>query len=186
MPMSSLRRALTAAPNIALSFALLATAGCVSTSRRAPDPAAPPFDAAAVFAGATRGTGSLHILFRRPQSVVVASIGRLTPDNIIIVDQSVRRGDRPATQRQWQLRADRPGHYVGTLSDAVGPVAGVVVGNRLHLRFAQKGGFRAEQWLDLQPGGQVVRNVMIIRKFGIAVARLDETIRRVDGAAPEQ
>jgi hypothetical protein len=47
-----------------------------------------------------------------------------------------------------------------------------------------KGGLRADQWLTLQPGGAEVRNVMIIRKFGIAVARLDETIRRVEGAAP--
>jgi hypothetical protein len=80
----------------------------------------------------------------------------------------------------------RAGRTAAERTRQAAAVAGVVVGNRLHLRFAQKGGFRAEQWLDLQPGGQVVRNVMIIRKFGIAVARLDETIRRVDGAAPEQ
>ncbi|MFZ4382086.1 MAG: DUF3833 family protein [Sandarakinorhabdus sp.] len=183
--MPSLRRTPTPTMLCALLGTLLAVSGCVSTGQRTLGSApAPPFDAAAVFAGRTRGEGSLHILFRRPQSVVVASSGRVTADNIIIVDQAVRRGDRPATQRQWQLRQDRPGHYVGTLSDAVGPVVGVVDGNLLHLRFAQKGGLRADQWLTLQPGGAEVRNVMIIRKFGIAVARLDETIRRVEGAAP--
>ena len=183
--MPCLHRAPTAAMIYALLGALLALPGCISTGQRSIGQApTPPFDAARVFAGGTRGDASLRILFRRPQAVVVMGNGRVTPDNVIILDQLVQRGDRPATQRQWQLRQDRPGHYIGTLSDAVGPVVGVVDGNLLHLRFAQKGGLRADQWLTLQPGGAEVRNVMIIRKFGIAVARLDETIRRVEGAAP--
>ena len=41
-----------------------------------------------------------------------------------------------------------------------------------------KGGLKAEQWLYLKRGGQVAENVMVIRKFGIPVARLTETITR--------
>ena len=44
--------------------------------------------------------------------------------------------------------------------------------------FAMKGGLKAEQWLYLKRGGQVAKNVMVIRKFGIPVARLTETITR--------
>ena len=32
----------------------------------------------------------------------------------------------------------------------------------------------------LQPGGQVLHNVMIVRKFGLPVARLDEVITRTE------
>jgi hypothetical protein len=38
---------------------------------------------------------------------------------------------------------------------------------------------QAEQFLALQPGGTVAQNVMIVRKMGVAVARLDETITRL-------
>ena len=54
-------------------------------------------------------------------------------------------------------------------------------GNRLHLRFTTTdGGLDAEQWLYLQPGGRVALNRMVLRKFGLPVATLDETIRKVD------
>ncbi len=66
----------------------------------------------------------------------------------------------------------------GGLSDAAGPVTGRIEGNRLHLRFSMNGGLRADQWLALQPGGQMLHNVMIVRKFGLPVARLDEVIMR--------
>ena len=97
----------------------------------------------------------------------------------IVLDQSVERGGRPATRRQWRLRPDGTRGYVGTLTDAVGPVSGAVDGNTLHLSFVMKGGLKAEQWLYLQPGGMVAHNVMLVRKLGMTVARLDETISRV-------
>ena len=36
----------------------------------------------------------------------------------------------------------------------------------------------ADQLLDLAPDGQSTHNRMRFRKFGVVVARLDETIRR--------
>lgn len=58
-------------------------------------------------------------------------------------------------------------------------MTGEVTGNLLHLAFSMKGGLRAQQWLYLQPGGQVSRNRMLITKFGLPVASLDETIRHM-------
>jgi Protein of unknown function (DUF3833) len=72
------------------------------------------------------------------------------------------------------------GRYGGTLSDAEGPLVAQITGNCLHLRYSAKGHLSVEQWLYLQPGGKVALNRMVVRKFGIRVARLDETIRRVD------
>jgi hypothetical protein len=42
------------------------------------------------------------------------------------------------------------------------------------------GGLRADQWLALQPGGKVLHNVMIVRKFGLPLARLEEVITRME------
>ncbi|TPG56251.1 DUF3833 family protein [Sphingomonas glacialis] len=168
-------------PGIAPLCALIAglgLAGCVSTTHLASAPA-PRFDAVAFFAGRSEGKGVLKIALHRPATTLVEGNGRVTDDGSIVLDQTVRRQGKPATRRQWVLHPVGTDRYTGTLSDAVGPVDGRVDGTVLHLRFAMKGGLQAEQFLDLQPGGTVAQNVMIVRKMGVAVARLDETITRL-------
>jgi len=167
---------------MAAALVLLASlSGCVSAGRLPPVRAdAPALDALAFFAGESRGEGTLKIALRRPRSVAVASAGRWGKDGGLTLDQTVALAGQPATQRQWQLRRDGPGAVAGSLSDAAGPVTGRIEGNRLHLRFTMKGGLRADQWLALQPGGQVLHNVMIVRKWGLPLARLDEVITRVE------
>ena len=154
--------------------------GCVSSGHPAREKVnAPSFDAAAFFTGKTEGRGRLKIAFRSSDATLVEGIGRVGADHTIMLDQTVRRGDRAAIHRRWQLREDRQGHYIGTLSDADGPVIGTVSGNQLHLAFAMKGDLKANQWLYLAADGQSARNVMIVAKFGMPVARLDETIVRI-------
>ncbi|WP_374943102.1 DUF3833 family protein [Sphingomonas sp.] len=158
---------------------MLTCAGCVSGGH--PDrelAAGSAFDPTAFFAGRTQGTGVLKVAFRGPELTLVEGHGRVAADGTVILDQEVRRGARPATRRTWHLHLDGAGRYSGTLTDATGPVTGQVEGNRLHLSFAMKGGLHAQQWLDLQPGGTVARNVMVVSKFGMPLARLDETITR--------
>ncbi|WP_416908509.1 MAG: DUF3833 family protein [Polymorphobacter sp.] len=164
----------------ALALALLAgLSACVSTAGRTPGAgAAADFDVARFFEGATQGRGTLKIVFQGREEVRVAGRGRVE-DGVIILDQTVWRGERAAETRQWRLRADGAGRLSGTLSDAAGPVSGAVEGNVLHLRFSMNGGVKADQWLTLQPGGARVENVMVMRKFGLPVARLDEVILRV-------
>ncbi|MEG3164683.1 DUF3833 family protein [Sphingomonas sp. PB2P19] len=153
---------------------------CVPSGQLAQHQAAvPAFDPVTFFAGATEGRGSLKILTKHRQPVMVRGQGVVTPDGGIVLDQDVRRDGAAPTHRIWHLRRVAPDRYAGTLTDATGPVTGEVSGNRLHLRFATRGGLRADQWLYLQPGGQIARNRMVIRKFGIAIASLDETITRV-------
>lgn len=140
---------------------------------------APIFDPVAFFAGATEGNGRLKIMTKRGQPVVVTGRGMVTAEGGIVLDQDVRRGSAPPSHRTWHLHRAGAGRYAGTLSDATGPVTGEVTGNLLHLAFPMKGGLRAQQWLYLQSGGQVARNRMVVTKFGVPVARLDETIRRI-------
>jgi hypothetical protein len=146
-----------------------------------PAPAAAParFDPLAFFAGRTEGTGRLKIVLRRGRGVRVEGRGRVEQGTLVL-DQRVAEEGKPPRTRTWRIRAVAPGRYAGTLSDAAGPVAGETSGDRLHLSFPMTGGLRAEQWLQLEPGGRAARNRLVVRKLGITVARLDERIVRID------
>ncbi len=152
----------------------------------APAPAPPAagateaFDAIRFFDGRTEGQGVLKVVLRSPTTIRVQSRGRIETDGTLSVRQTVSERDKPARTREWRIRELSPGRYAGTLSDASGPVVGEAVGNRLHLRFRMKGGLDAEQWLTLAPGGRSARNLMRVRKFGLTVASLDETIRKLE------
>lgn len=137
----------------------LALTGCVSTDHAAMvDAEAPRFDPLAFFTGRLQGDGRLKVMLRPRRSV---------------------EGKAPYNRR-WRIRETAPGRYAGTLSDAAGPVTGEVRGNLLHLTFALKGGLHADQWLALSRDGGTAHNVLVARKFSLPVARLDETIRRVE------
>ena len=110
--------------------------------------------------------------------VHVHGLGRVDSDGVLILDQTIDEQGKPLRQRQWRIHETSAGRYGGTGTDAAGPITGDVVDNRLHLRFHTKGSLNVEQWLDLAPGGRLARNHMTVRKLGIVVARLDETIRK--------
>jgi len=167
--------------HLSLLPVLIALTGCVGASGRpglASD--APTFDVASAFFGASAGEGRLKIAFRKTRPVHVQSTGHQAEDGTIVVDQIITEPGRKATTRQWRLREVAPGRYAGSLSDAAGPVEGAVRGNCLELRFRMKGDLTAHQWLFAMPDGRTVQNRMSIRKSGILVARLHETITRRD------
>ncbi|WP_281823377.1 DUF3833 family protein [Sphingobium sp. BS19] len=152
---------------------------CVSTSIGAAPPARK-FDPAAFFAGRTVGDARLKVMMSRAKAIHVDSTGRVEADGALAVSQVVAEEGKPVKQRSWRIRMVAPGRYEGTLSDASGPVKGVMTDNVLNLRFAMKGGLQAEQKLTLRPDGLSVHNAMTIRKFGMTVATLEETIRKLD------
>jgi hypothetical protein len=157
----------------------LSCGGCVSSQQLTQEQApAPEFNPAIFFAGRTEGKAILKIVLHRPERVLVEGQGRVDPDGTLVLVQSVKNGVGPAKHRTWRLHPTGAGRWTGTLSDAAGPVSGEIAGNRLHLAFAMNGGLKAQQWLYLQAGGTIVRNVMVVRKMGVPVARLDETITR--------
>lgn len=139
---------------------------------------APRFDALAFFAGHSQGTGTLDKMVGETVHVRVSSTGTRLPDGSLRLVQRVAQGTRPERKRVWILRETAPGRYAGTLTDAAGPVTGEADGNRLHLSYRMKGGLTVDQWLYLEPGGRVAQNHMKVSKLGVAVAKLDETIRK--------
>jgi hypothetical protein len=141
---------------------------------------APAFDPLRFFAGRTRGAAELKVILRARKPVSVRGTGTLQPDGSLVLDQVVTEGDKPPRDRRWHLRRVAPGRYAGTLTDARGPVEGVVTGNRMQLRFVSNDGFRIRQSLTLAPDGRSVANRLVAKRFGITVAVLTERIARLD------
>jgi hypothetical protein len=181
---------------IALAPLALALAACVSTPDSiAPLPRAeaPRFDPFVFFAGASRGEGTLKKALSDPVPVRVESLGRIAieprheaswdaPDiRVLVIDQVVREGNKPPRKRQWRLTEIAPGYYEGTLTDAIGPVRGRSMGNRLVLEYVMKGSFPVQQELTLSEDGQRAYNVLTVKQLGVTVAVLAEDIRKGGG-----
>ncbi len=131
------------------------------------------------FVGRTEGTGTVSVIMSGKHGVKVRSHGRMEGAGTLVLDQVVEEEGKPARRRVWRLV--RSGSRLsGTLSDARGPVTGEVAGNVFHLRYRSNEGPSVEQWITFQPGGRVANNRMVLRKFGMSVATVVETIRRVD------
>ena len=130
------------------------------------------------FVGRTEGTGVADVIMSGKHGVRVRSQGRMEGATLVL-DQIVQEEGKPARRRVWRLV--RTGNRLsGTLSDARGPVTGDVAGNVFHIRYRSVEGPSVEQWITFQPGGRVANNRMVFRKFGMSVATVRETIRRVD------
>ncbi len=140
----------------------------------------PDFDPLRFFAGQTHGEARLKVILRAKKPVSVRGEGMLQPDGSLLLDQIVTEGDKPPRERHWRLRRIAPGRYAGTLTDARGPVEGIVTGNRMRLRFVSNDGFRIRQSMTLAPDGRSVANRLVAKRFGIAVAVLTEQITKLD------
>ena len=132
------------------------------------------------FVGTTEGQGSVNVILSGRHAVRDRTRGRRAPDGALILDQIVEEEGRPARRRTWRLARTGGNRITGSITDAQGAVAGEVTGNVFHLRYKMKEGPSVEQWITIQPGGRSARNRMVFRKFGMKVASVEETIRRVD------
>jgi hypothetical protein len=151
---------------------------------------APAFDPFTFFLGTSEGTGTLAKSMADDVPVRVTSTGRIEtealrestwaapPQRVLVLDQVVNEGDKPARKRQWRLTEVAPGRYEGTLSDAISPVEARATGNRLVITFTIKGGFPVRQELTLAPDGRSAANVLTVTKLGMTLAVLSEEIRK--------
>lgn len=158
-------------------MAALALSGC-ATAVQLPAAANARFDPVAWFTGTSHGDGTLHKLLSSPVRTSVDSVGRPDGSGGLILDQTIREGDKPVRKREWTMRPLGPGHFTGTLTDASGPVDLTVMGARALIHYPMKGGLQVHQQLALQSDGRTILNRLSVRKFGFEVAHLDETIRK--------
>ena len=130
------------------------------------------------FSGATDSVGTLKQSFSSAKPSHVTGFGALRGNGVFVLDQTVMITGQPTTKRQWLLHQISPGHYGGTVSDASSPVTIDVVGNHLLIRYTLKSGLKVESDLTIAPGGASGSNVSKIKKWGMSVATLRETIRK--------
>jgi hypothetical protein len=132
------------------------------------------------FVGRTEGTGTVHVMLSGRHAVRVHSRGRMDPRGALVLDQRVEEEGKPARTTRWRLTRSGRGRIAGTIAGARGPVTGEIVGNVLRLRYRSAEGPQVEQSITFHPGGRTAHNRMIYRRFGLTVARVEETIRRVE------
>lgn len=149
-----------------------------SAEAAAPSTARREFNPIMFFIGRTQGPGTLDTVLAKPVMVKVDSLGSVQGD-LLVLRQSIQKGSEPANIRQWTMRRVAPSRYAGTFTDANGPVLIIVDGSRAKISYSMKGGLSVRQVLDVQPDGRTMLNVLKVRKLGVRVATLRETIRRV-------
>jgi hypothetical protein len=136
-------------------------------------------DLTAFFTGRTHAENRLKIVFSSTVPLVVDSVGRIEGKEFVLID-TVHEGDKPVRMRKWVTHEVTPGHYAGTLSDAVGGVDIIVRGNTATIRYTMNGGLKIEQVMELRPDGRTLTNHVIARRFGLKFARVEGIVRKVD------
>ena len=130
------------------------------------------------FEGRTESVGIVKVLMKAPYRMRSIGIGKITPSGILELFQRVEEQGQPTHDRHWLIRQVGPGRFVGTMSEAKGPVTVDEIDGRFRFRFKIKNNLAVEQWLAPRPDWKSARNMVTVRKFGITVASSDGTITK--------
>jgi len=132
------------------------------------------------FIGRTEGSGTVQMIMSGRHGVRDRSTGRRDRSGALIIDQVVEEEGKPARRRAWRLVRSGATGVTGTISDARGPVTGELSGNVLRIRYVLTEGPSVEHTITLQPGGRTAISRMTFRRFGLRVATVDVTSRKLD------
>ena len=142
-------------------------------------PAAAAFNPVEFFRGSSHGTGTLKVVFQSPVTIHVESLGTVEKDGTLLLKQVIHEPRKPARTRFWRMRQEGPERFVGTLTDAVGPVRVDVNATSVRIRYTGQNHLAFDQVLT-PAGPRLVRNAMRVKRFGIVVAHFNEVIRKTD------
>jgi hypothetical protein len=153
-----------------ISLAVLALAAPLQAQSTAPE---------RFFVGRLESAGRLKIIFRAAETVKDHGSGRVEAVGTTVLDQMVERPGEAPRRRIWRLREVSPGKVAGTLTGAKTAVSGTYANNVLRLDYTMDDGVRVEQHMTFALDGRSAQNRMLFYKFGINVATLQGTIRRL-------
>lgn len=137
------------------------------------------FDPVEFFRGRTHGEGTLKAIFQAPKTLSVDSLGYEDKDGTLVIRQVIHEPAKPQRTRYWRLRSLGDGRYEGTLTDAASKVRIEQKGDTIRIRYKAKDNLDFDQTLT-PTGPRTVANKMRVKRFGIVVAHVTETIRKVD------
>ena len=132
------------------------------------------------FEGRTESVATVKSILKKPFKSRSLGRGRIEPDGSLTLVQRVEDEGKPPRERRWRIRRTGPARFVGTMSDASGPVTIDEVDGRFRFRFKMKGNLSVEQWLAPTNGGMAAGNVLTVRKLGMTVGTSTGIIRKVD------
>lgn len=161
------------------SGALLGGAACALAASAAQPASFRQMDPLRFFEGRTETLTTVKVLGQKPRLSRSRGVGRIKADGTLELVQYVKEEGKKEFQRIWRIRQSAPGHYVGAMSQAKGPVMIEKVGDSYVFRFAMDGSLKAEQWLTPERDFNSARMRLTVRKFGIRVAHSDGWVRRM-------
>lgn len=154
--------------------AVLLPASAPAADQQPPDPIR-------FFEGKTEDEGVMKVMLKKPYRTLAISDGTIEPDGSLMLVQRVEDQGQPVHERRWHVRRVSPGHYVGAMSEADGPVIIDKIGDRYRFELETKDHLSVEQWLTPLPGGMSAQSSTRVRKFGFTVATDDGLIRKMPG-----
>jgi hypothetical protein len=137
------------------------------------------FDPVEFFRGRTHGEGTVKAIFQAAKALSVDSLGFEDKDGTLVVKQVIHESAKPDRTRYWRLKALGGGRYEGTLTDAASRVRIEQKGDSIRIRYKAQDHLDFDQTLTPE-GPRAVANKMKVKRFGIVVARVEETIRKLD------
>jgi hypothetical protein len=130
------------------------------------------------FEGTTESISTVKVIFKKPYRTRALGTGHIDNGRLELV-QRVEREGHPTKIRRWSIRQLSPGHYSGTMSDAVGPVVIDEVDGRFRFRFKMDGHLSVEQWLTPKEDWKSAGNSLTVRRLGIKVGSSEGIIRKI-------
>jgi Protein of unknown function (DUF3833) len=130
------------------------------------------------FEGRTESVSTVKLIMKKPFTSRSLGNGEIDGGVLNLV-QKVHDEGKPPFDRRWRMRQTGPGHFTGTMSEAVGPVIVEEIGDQYRFKFKLKGNLTVEQWLTPLPGGKSALSKTSIRKFGMTVGHSEGTVRKL-------
>ena len=137
-----------------------------------------PTDPLRFFEGRTEYVSTMKLLAKKPYRSRTLGHGEIANDGSLRLLQKVHDEGKPVTERRWHMRRVGPDRFLGTMSEARGPVTVEEVGGRYHFRFKLKGGVTVDQWLT-PVSTTAARSRLTVRKLGLVVGRSEGSIRKL-------
>lgn len=163
-----------------MKFLIIAMLSLVASSAAA-EPEKAKLDMTVFFAGKSHADNVMKVALHGPKKLIVDSVGGRNKEGEFVLIDTVHEEGKPVRSRTWVMRSVGPNHFTGILSDAVGPVDVTARGDSATIRYTMRdGNLRIVQQLQLQGDGTTLANHVIAKKFGLTVARVDGTIRKLD------